>query len=95
MSDVDFPLTPFEQKARTHGYLAFFGFFVALPIGVGIARYLRTFFGGWLYAHMFINFIVSGPLIFAGFALGHQTTTMSGLPHYQDSHQVRTTPTSP
>ena len=66
-----------------------FGFLVALPLGVGFARYLRTFYPKWLLGHMLVNFIISGPLIFAGFALGVQTTTMSGLPHFHDPHQVR------
>lgn len=68
--------------------IAFFGFLVALPLGVGFARYLRTFFGKWLWGHMIVNFIVSGPLIIAGFVLGYQTTTMSGRPHFNDPHQV-------
>ncbi|KZV62377.1 hypothetical protein PENSPDRAFT_758768 [Peniophora sp. CONT] len=87
MSSSAGPLTPFEEKGRAHAHIAFFGFLVALPLGVGFARYLRTFFGKWLWGHMIVNFIVSGPLIIAGFVLGYQTTTMSGRPHFQDPHQ--------
>ena len=83
------PLSAFEEKGRAHAHIAFFGFLVALPLGVGFARYLRTFYPKWLLGHMLVNFIISGPLIFAGFALGVQTTTMSGLPHFHDPHQVR------
>jgi len=87
VSPSSFPLSPFEEKARNHAHIAFFGFFFALPLGMISARYLRTFTGRWLLPHMIINFVIAAPLIFAGFALGHQTTTMSGLPHYKDPHQ--------
>jgi hypothetical protein len=43
----------------------------------------------WWYAHWIINLVISGPVIFAGWALGHQVTSANfpGL-HYQDHHQV-------
>ncbi|KAJ7773968.1 hypothetical protein B0H16DRAFT_1304278 [Mycena metata] len=82
-----FPLSPFENKARIHAHIMFFGYLIALPLGIFIPRYLRTFFRGWFWPHAIMNFFVTGPLIFTGFALGYQTTTTSGLPHFTDPHQ--------
>lgn len=42
-STVHIPLSPIENKARIHAHLCFFGFLVALPIGILVARLLRTF----------------------------------------------------
>ncbi|KAJ7796232.1 hypothetical protein B0H14DRAFT_2916023 [Mycena olivaceomarginata] len=71
------PLTPFENKARIHAHVAFFAYLVGLPLGIGIARYLRTFISSWFWLHAIVNFLLTGPLIFAAFALGYQTTTAS------------------
>ncbi|KAI0029041.1 hypothetical protein K488DRAFT_57276 [Vararia minispora EC-137] len=87
MSTSNFPLTPFEVKGRDHAHIAFFAFFVGLPLGAGAARYLRTFTNGWVLPHMLINGLVVGPLVIAAFTLGYQTTTMSGVPHFSDPHQ--------
>ncbi|KAJ7926847.1 hypothetical protein B0H13DRAFT_2229352 [Mycena leptocephala] len=87
MSTLTFPLTPFENKARIHAHVAFFAYLVGLPLGIGIARYLRTFTSAWFWPHAIVNFLLTGPLIFAAFALGYQTTTASGLPHFTDPHQ--------
>jgi hypothetical protein len=45
-------------------------------------------FHSWFWPHAIVNFLLTGPLIFAAFALGYQTTTASGLPHFTDPHQV-------
>ncbi|KAJ7354126.1 hypothetical protein DFH08DRAFT_922797 [Mycena albidolilacea] len=81
------PLTPFENKARIHAHVAFFAYLVGLPLGICIARYLRTFTSAWFWPHAVVNFLLTGPLIFAAFALGYQTTAASGLPHFTDPHQ--------
>jgi len=81
------PLSPFESKARIHAHVAFFGFLVALPLGILIPRYLRTFTKHWFWPHAIMNFLITGPLIFYAFALGYQTTTMAGTPHFSDPHQ--------
>ncbi|KAJ7041479.1 hypothetical protein C8F04DRAFT_1300837 [Mycena alexandri] len=81
------PLSAFENKARIHAHIMFFGYLVALPLGIFIPRYLRTFFRGWFWPHAIMNFFITGPLIFTGFALGYQTTTTSGFPHFTDPHQ--------
>jgi hypothetical protein len=38
-----------------------------------------------------VNFVITGPLVFTGFALGYQTTSMGGELHFVDPHQVRST----
>ncbi|KAJ7151959.1 hypothetical protein C8R46DRAFT_1121630 [Mycena filopes] len=84
-----FPLSSFENKARNHAHIMFFAYLVALPLGIVIPRYLRTFIRGphWFWPHAIMNFFVTAPLILTGFALGYQTTTTSGLPHFTDPHQ--------
>ncbi|KAJ6564987.1 hypothetical protein DFH09DRAFT_1035121 [Mycena vulgaris] len=82
-----FPLSSFENKARIHGHVAFFAYLVALPLGIFIPRYLRTFTTSWFWPHAIMNFLVTGPLIFTAFTLGYQTTNMSGVPHFSDPHQ--------
>ncbi|KAJ6476893.1 hypothetical protein C8R45DRAFT_873205 [Mycena sanguinolenta] len=81
------PLSPFESKARIHAHVAFFAYLLGLPLGILTARYLRTFTNSWFWPHAIVNFLVTGPLIFAAFALGYQTTNMSGTPHFSDPHQ--------
>lgn len=41
----------------------------------------------WFHAHWPIQFLIAGPVIFAGCALGHQTTSLLGDLHYNDPHQ--------
>ncbi|KAJ7866056.1 hypothetical protein B0H14DRAFT_2573603 [Mycena olivaceomarginata] len=89
-----FPLTTFENKARIHAHVAFFAYLVALPLGIFIARYLRTFTNSsrtgrrsWFWPHAIVNFVITGPLVFTGFALGYQTTSMGGELHFVDPHQ--------
>ncbi|TFY80455.1 hypothetical protein EWM64_g3556 [Hericium alpestre] len=84
---LHFPLTPLEKKARNHGLLLSVGFLIFVPLGVLVARYARTFTNKWWFGHWIINFIISSPLIFAGWALGHQATNMSGLGHFNDTHK--------
>jgi hypothetical protein len=88
MSGAYFPLLPIETKAKTHALLCTIGFLILLPIGVLVARYVRTFTKRWWYAHGIIQFLISGPIIFAGWALGYQTA--NGLltgPRFSDHHE--------
>ncbi|KAJ7637363.1 hypothetical protein DFH06DRAFT_655159 [Mycena polygramma] len=87
MSTFTFPLSPAENHARIHAHIAFFAFLVALPLGIFIPRYLRTFTNSWFWPHAIMNFLVTGPLVFTAFALGYQTTNMNGMPHFVDPHQ--------
>ena len=57
--------------------------------GVFIARYSRTvpsLAGRWFTAHWVIQFLFSGPLIFAGFALAYKHIRDEGSFHFRDSH---------
>ncbi|KAJ6565028.1 hypothetical protein DFH09DRAFT_1158388, partial [Mycena vulgaris] len=83
-----FPLSPFEDKAHIHAHIMFFAYLVALPLGIFIPHYLRTFTSSCFWPHAIMNFPVTGPFIFTGFALGYQTTTASTMPHFSDPHQV-------
>jgi len=80
-------LTPFEVRVRNHAVLCTVGFLILLPIGALVARYSRTLPYKWFYAHWIIQFVIAGPVIFAGWALGHQTSTFLGAGHFIDPHQ--------
>ena len=41
----------------------------------------------WFHAHWVIQFLVAGPVIFAGWALGHQSSEILAQGHYLDVHQ--------
>jgi len=86
-SDVSIPLSPFEILARNHALLCSIGFLIILPIGALIPRYTRTLPYKWFHAHWPIQLFIAAPIIFAGWALGKQTTAMLETPDYQDTHQ--------
>ncbi|KII84247.1 hypothetical protein PLICRDRAFT_179510 [Plicaturopsis crispa FD-325 SS-3] len=81
------PLLPVEVLARRHALLSSIGFLILLPLGVLVTRYLRTFTARWWFGHWIIQFLISGPVIFAGWAYGHQTTMTLGTPNFMDIHQ--------
>ncbi|KAH9993163.1 hypothetical protein BJV77DRAFT_372323 [Russula vinacea] len=78
-------LTDYEVIVRNHAVLMGTAFLVILPIGVLIARYLRTFTNRWWWAHWLTNFVVAGPLIFAAWGEASKANQISGWP--QDHHQ--------
>lgn len=41
----------------------------------------------WWWAHWVIQFLISGPVIFAGWALGYKTATETNLGHFTDTHK--------
>ena len=41
----------------------------------------------WFHAHWPIQALIAGPVILAGWCLGHQTSTLLQEGHYQDPHQ--------
>ncbi|KAF9478955.1 hypothetical protein BDN70DRAFT_879354 [Pholiota conissans] len=81
------PLSDTEIRARNHAILCTVGFLILLPVGVLVARYTRTLPYKWFWAHSFIQFVISGPVIFVGWALGHKTTSVYGTGHYKDPHE--------
>jgi len=60
----------FKKGASAHGLLAGLSFMVILPIGILVARYLRTFTNRWYHAHWIINLALGFPLILAAWAMG-------------------------
>lgn len=57
-------------------------------LGIFIARFSRTVSflkDKWFTAHWFVQFIVSGPIIVAGWFIGYNYV---GDDHFQDSHTV-------
>ena len=40
----------------------------------------------WFYAHSFIQLVVSGPIIWAGWNYGHKTASQLQYVHYQHHH---------
>ncbi|KAG8941717.1 hypothetical protein FRC03_004045 [Tulasnella sp. 419] len=86
----DPPLTSDERKLVTHGILMSLAFLVLLPIGALIPRYTRTvpaLQNKWFTAHWIVQFLISSPLIFAGWALAYQHVGKSGRKHFEDPHQ--------
>ncbi|KAJ7189428.1 hypothetical protein GGX14DRAFT_529703 [Mycena pura] len=79
-------LLPIEVKARNHGIILAVGFLVLLPIGVLIARYTRTFTPHWFWSHAFIQLVISGPVIFYGWAQGYQVARQLELQNLNDPH---------
>lgn len=64
-------ISEFKKNASVHGLLESIAFLVILPVGVLIARYLRTFTNRWWYVHWIINFLVACPLILVAWAMGN------------------------
>ncbi|KAJ7204511.1 hypothetical protein GGX14DRAFT_647408 [Mycena pura] len=85
--DIPFPLQPVEIKARNHGIILAVGFLILLPIGVLIARYTRTFNPHWFWSHASIQLVLSGPVIFYGWAQGYQVARQLELQNLNDPHQ--------
>ncbi|KAL9710409.1 hypothetical protein Ac2012v2_006710 [Leucoagaricus gongylophorus] len=83
------PLSPIEQQVKTHAILSSIGFLVLLPIGALVARYSRNFTTKWLLPHWIIQFVIAGPIIFAGWALGYKSAqVLQPVPptHFFDTH---------
>jgi len=75
-NDFSVPLNFIDKRIRTHALLSSIGFIILLPFGVLVARYLRTFFRGWFYAHALIQFVIAGPVIIAGWVFGYRSTAI-------------------
>ncbi|KAJ3794845.1 hypothetical protein GGU11DRAFT_271091 [Lentinula aff. detonsa] len=63
------------------------GFLILLPIGVLLARYMRKFTPIWFKGHWFVQFAVSGPIIFVGISLDIQAVVESGAQYVNDEHK--------
>jgi len=84
---IAIPLSPLEIKARNHALLCSIGFLVLLPLGVLLARYARTFTRRWFWGHAVMQLVISGPVIFAGWAMGHNVAIELELEFLYDPHQ--------
>ncbi|KAF9500601.1 hypothetical protein BDN71DRAFT_1439995 [Pleurotus eryngii] len=78
MSSFNFPLNALEKTVITHAILCTTGFLILLPLGALGVRYVRTFTNKWFWVHTAWQFIVAGPIIFAGWAYGHRSYDMLG-----------------
>ncbi|KAH9060388.1 hypothetical protein EDB83DRAFT_2224358 [Lactarius deliciosus] len=82
---ANFGLSEYEKRVRDHGLLAAIAFLVIIPVGVLIPRYLRTFTNRWFWGHAITNFLVSGPLVFAAWAMGSKASDLTDSP--MDHHK--------
>lgn len=82
------PLTDTEKQLEHHAFLCATGFLILLPIGALLARYLRTFTRRWVWGHAAIQFIISGPVIIAGWVMGFKFTALGTTGgHFIDPHK--------
>ncbi|KAJ7697627.1 hypothetical protein B0H17DRAFT_1197287 [Mycena rosella] len=81
------PLIPIEILVRNHAILCTIGFLILLPLGVLLARYARTFTRRWFWGHAVMQLVISGPVIFAGWAQGHKAANNLDLEMITDPHQ--------
>jgi len=84
---LSFPLTSIEVMARNHAIVSTVGFLILLPLGVLLARYARTFTRRWFWGHAVMQLVISGPVIFAGWAMGHSLANTLKLESLYDPHQ--------
>ncbi|THH03409.1 hypothetical protein EW145_g6277 [Phellinidium pouzarii] len=81
-------LSELDQRIKKHALLSSIGFIILLPVGALVGRYLRTFTGSWFWAHSIIQFLIAGPVIFAGWAFGYQSTAaLNTGGHFFDRHK--------
>ncbi|KAJ7476734.1 hypothetical protein FB451DRAFT_1173593 [Mycena latifolia] len=73
--------------ACNHAVVCTVGFLILLPLGTLLARYARAFPRRWFWGHAVMQLVISGPIIFAGWALGHNLATTLGMASLNDPHQ--------
>ncbi|KAJ7162252.1 hypothetical protein C8R46DRAFT_346620 [Mycena filopes] len=74
----DIPLTPYERMIVAHAIFCVVGFALLLPLGVLVARYLRTFTPSWYTGHWIAQFGIAGPTIIVGIVLGFKASGSVG-----------------
>jgi hypothetical protein len=82
------PLTGTQKLFIAHAVFCGLGFLFFLPLGVLLARFLRTFTPTWFKGHWIMQFATSGPIILTGFALAIAAVAQQGTPHFQAGHQT-------
>jgi len=78
-------LSPAARIARDHAVLASIAWLIILPLGVLVARYLRTFTRKWFWGHAVIQLVIAAPIFYAGWARGYRFADFAGL-HFFDTH---------
>ncbi|KAL0956936.1 hypothetical protein HGRIS_003038 [Hohenbuehelia grisea] len=81
------PLTQVQRIVVVHAIFCVVGFLVLLPIGVLLARYLRTFWPKWFLAHWIAQFLIAGPAIVTGVALGIRAVSQANALHFDSTHK--------
>ncbi|KAJ7252112.1 hypothetical protein B0H12DRAFT_1118540 [Mycena haematopus] len=80
------PLTPYQRMVVAHAVFCAAGFALFLPLGVLLARYLRTFSPSWYTGHWIAQFGIAGPTILTGIILGFKASGPIGY-KLMDSHK--------
>ena len=76
-------LVPRYLRTLTQRYVSLYYLTYTFPFILALAR--------WWYAHWIIQFLLSGPVIFAGWAMGYQTANeLFTGPRFSDPHEVST-----
>ncbi|KAF5385965.1 hypothetical protein D9615_002538 [Tricholomella constricta] len=83
----DIPLLPYQRMIVAHAIFCVVGFLLFLPAGALLARYLRTYTPTWFTGHWVAQFLVAGPTIIVGIALGIGSVTKAGAMHLNDTHK--------
>lgn len=71
---MSYNVAAFNHEVRVHATLASIGMVVLLPVGVLIARYLRTTKIRWFWIHAFWQGLVLGPVLLTGIGYGIKAT---------------------
>ncbi|KAL0563782.1 AdoMet-homocysteine methyltransferase, partial [Marasmius crinis-equi] len=86
--NVELPLLPYQRLIVAHAIFCTLGFLLVLPVGVLLARYLRTFSDVWFKGHWIIQWPLAGAFIVIGVALGIQSIVKAGATHLDDTHKA-------
>ncbi|KAK7043150.1 AdoMet-homocysteine methyltransferase [Paramarasmius palmivorus] len=86
-SEHELPLLPYQKLIVAHAIFCVIGFLLLLPAGTLLARYLRTFTDTWFKGHWIIQFLLAGPAIVVGIAMGIQAVAKAGAQHLDDTHK--------
>jgi len=85
--NISIPLLNYQRVIIAHGVLCVVGFLFMLPLGVYIARYMRTSTDAWFRSHWINQVLLSGPIIITGFVLGCVAVHQAGTPNSNDAHK--------
>ncbi|KAL7412547.1 hypothetical protein BDY24DRAFT_442097 [Mrakia frigida] len=84
------PYTELQRVLIAHAAFGGLGTMIFIPLGVVIARLLRTFWPRWIVAHWVVHVVLSLPFIIIAFALGIRATNLTYGPeasHFFSDHR--------